>query len=139
MSVNQLNYNGEVKFGDDYLAKAQSVPQNTSADGNGGVFQYLGQAQGSIEIVAKVNTQIGLADTKVLTVKLQHSDDNSSFTDLATLYTKTASGAETIAAGTELARYIVPTNAKRYIKAVLTTTDATGTGKVDIFTVYLAR
>ncbi|MDQ7818837.1 MAG: hypothetical protein RDU14_17550 [Melioribacteraceae bacterium] len=139
MSVNQLNYNGEVKFADDYLAKAQSVPQNTSADGNGGVFENLGQAQGSIEVVAKVNAEIGLADTKVVTVKLQHSDDNSSFTDLATLYTKTASGAETIPAGTELARYIVPTNAKRYIKAVLTTTDAAGTGKVDIYTVYLAR
>lgn len=139
MSINQLNYNGEIKFADDYLVKAQSVPQNTSADGNGGVFENLGKVQGSIEVVAKVNTEIALADTKVLTVKLQHSDDNSSYSDLQTLYTKTASGAETIAADTELARYIVPTTAKRYIKAVITTTDAAATGKLDVYTVYLAR
>ncbi len=139
MSINQLNYNGEVKFADDYFATAQSVPQNTSANGNGGVFESLGQTQGSIEVVAKVNTQIGLAAVKVITVKLQHSDDNSTFTDLQTLYTKTTVGAETIAAGTELARYIVPTSAKQYIKAVLTTDDAAATGKVDIYTVPLAR
>jgi hypothetical protein len=139
MSVNQVNVGGILKADDSYLAKAQTIPNNTSADGNGGSFQGLNATLGGVEVVVEVNTQIALADTKVLTVKLQDSADNSSFADLVTLYTKTASGAETIAAGTVLKKYIVPTNARKYIKAVITTTDTGQTGKIDAFLNYLAR
>lgn len=139
MSVNELNLGGEIKFADDYLAKAQAVPQNTSADGNGGVFENLGQVQGSLEVVVKVNTGIVITDTKIVTVKLQDSADNSSFADFETLYTKTASGATTVAAGTELKRFIIPKTMKRYSKAVLVSNDAGVTGKVDIYLNYIPR
>lgn len=139
MSVNELNLGGEIKFADDYLAKAQAVPQNTTADGNGGVFENLGQTQGSLEIVVKVNTAIVITDTKVITVKVQDSADNLSFADYETLYTKTASGATTLAVGTELKRFIVPKTMKRYSKAVLVSNDAGVVGKVDIYLNYIPR
>ncbi len=131
-------YNHILKADDSYLAKAQAVPQNTSADGNGGAFDLSG-AMGGVEIVAQVNEDVGLADAKFFTVKLQHSDDGSSYSDLATLYTVTASGATTIEAETILGRFLPPNDCKPYIKAVLVTDDAAASGKVDVFVALLPR
>lgn len=135
-------YDHDLKVYGGYLAKAQTVPQNDSADGNGGGQQISG-TQGGIEVIAKVGaTALGLADTKVFTIALQQSSDNGvadAYAALHTLYTVTASGATVVAAGTELGRFIIPTNAERYIKAVLTSDDAAMTGTVDIYPVYLPR
>lgn len=131
-------YNHDLKFYGQYLAKAQSLPQNDSADGNGGEF-HLAELQGGIEIVVKVNSAITLADTKVLSVKLQHKASGGSYADLATIYSKTASGATTLAAGTVLARYILPTDTADLLKAILTTTDASAAGKLDVYPRLLAR
>lgn len=136
---NQVNVGGMVRADDSYLAKAQAIPNNTSADGNGGSFQGLGGTLGGVEVVVEVDAEVSLADTKVLSVKLQDSANNSSFADLATIYTKTASGATTLSAGTVLARYIVPTSARKYIKAVITTTDTGESGKLNVFLNYLSR
>jgi hypothetical protein len=140
--ANQINNGGLVRSAEDYLALDQTVPQNTNADGNGGARE-ISNALGALEVVAEVGSvALGLADTKVLTVKLQSSNDNGvgdAFADLVTVYTKTASGAEVVAAGTELGRYIVPTGAERYIKPNIVSTDAAGTGKVNVFLNYLPR
>lgn len=131
-------YKNIAKFDNDYLAKAQALPQNTSADGNGGSFRLAGML-GAIGLVGKVNAEISLADTKVLTVKLQDSADNTTFADVVTLYTKTASGATTIAADTELFRYIPTSSLRTFAKVVITTTDTSAAGKVDVFQSYNAR
>lgn len=141
MSANQLTLNGTLKSADDYLAKAQSLPQNASADGNGGSFESS-DTQGSLQVIAEVNSQITLADTKTLGVKIQQSKDNGvsdAFADLETLYSLTSDGGSVIAAGTELGRFVIPTNAERYIKAVLTTDDAAAAGKVDLYVDYIPR
>ena len=62
-----------------------------------------------------------------------------SFTALQTLYTKTASGATTLAAGTELARYVVKPSDPLYVKAVAVNNDATLTGKIEAYIRYIAR
>lgn len=138
--INELDLGGIARSDDDYLAKEQATPQNTSADGNGGSFEISG-TEGAIEVVAEVGADaLDLSDTKVLTIKLQDSADNSSFDDLATIYTITASsGSGAIAAETELARFVIPSDARRYIKAVITTDDADVGGKINIFQNYLAR
>lgn len=140
--ANEVNLGGVLRHAEDFLAKAQTLPQNTSADGNGGSFQ-LSDTIASVEIVAVANTAIALADTENLTIKLQQSTDNGvadAFADLSTIFTLTAAGGNgAIAAGTELGRAIVPLDAERYIKAVLVSDDAALTGKVDVFAVYLPR
>jgi len=139
MPANALTINGIVKSDDDYLAKAQALPKNASADGNGGSFEISG-TEGAIEVVIEVTTIFSVADLKTITLKLQDSADNAAFADLATIYAWTGAGAaNTSAVGTELGKYIIPTSARRYIKAVLTTDDAAGTGAIDIFQNYLAR
>ncbi|HOV14949.1 MAG TPA: hypothetical protein PK771_11735 [Spirochaetota bacterium] len=136
---NLKGINGYLVEEGSYLAKEQALPLNKSADGNKNVCDFSG-TNGSIEVIAKVTADISIADTKALTLKLQHSDDGSSYYDLATLLTVTASGAAyTALKGYELAKYIIPENAKKYIKAVLTTTDASAVGSVSIFGHYIPR
>lgn len=136
---NQVNLNGVLKSADDFLALDQTIPSNSSADGNGGSFD-LGNTQGALEVVAEVGSvALAITDTKVFTIKLQDSADSSSFADLATVYTITAaSGSGAKAAGTLLGKLIVPSTARRYVKAVLTTDNA-DTGKVNVFFTYIPR
>lgn len=136
--ANQLNYNGIIRSDADYMAKAQTLPQNDTADGNGGSFEYA-NTQASLEVIVIVNEEITLTDLKSLTIKLQDSADNSAFADLQTLYTKTSSGGDTIPADTELGRFVLPTTTKRYVKVVLISDDVAIAGKVDIFPTYLPR
>jgi hypothetical protein len=121
------------------LANAQALPLNTSADGNEGPLK-VGGAMGALELLVRVNAAIGIADTKALTVKLQHRDGADAFVDLATIYTITAAaGSGALAKGKELARFALPSTVKDEIKAVISTTDAAATGKIDILPVYLPR
>lgn len=121
------------------LANAQALPQNTSADGNEGPLK-VGGALGAFEVLVRVNAAITVADTKALTVKLQHRDGSDAFADLATIYTITAAaGSGSLAKGKELARFALPSTVKEEIKAVITTTDAAAAGKIDVLPVYLPR
>lgn len=121
------------------LANAQALPQNASADGNEGPIKASG-TNGAIEIVVRVNAAITVADTKTLTVKLQHRNGADAFADLATIYTKTyAAGNGAIAKNTELARFVLPSNVKDDVKVVITTDDAAAAGKLDVIPTYLAR
>ncbi len=139
---NQVNLNGILKSDADFLAKDQTVPQNTSADGDGGSFD-LGKTNGSLQVVVEVGSvDIEIADTKAISVKLQQSSDDGdsdAFADLQILYSLTSSGGDTLAAGTKLAEYTLPEDAERYIKAVVTTTDAAAVGKINVFLTYLPR
>lgn len=136
---NEVNLDGLLKSADDFLALDQTIPSATSADGNGGSFD-LGNTQGSLEVVAEVGSvALAITDTKVFSIKLYDSADDSSFAELATVYSLTAAGGNgAIAAGTELGKLIVPSNARRYVKAVLTTDNA-DTGKVNVFFTYVPR
>ena len=132
-------YDHELKIHGDYLAEAQDLPQNDSADGNGGEFFYKGTL-GGVEVVAKVRTEVTLADTKTMSLKLQEAEaEGGSYSDLATVYTATASGETTLAAGLELGRFVLPSDFKGRIKAVLVSDDAAVTGKVDLYPVLLPK
>jgi hypothetical protein len=130
--------NGDLKFNDQIFAKAQTVPQTDSADGNGGSFQ-MSDCQNAFNVKVVANTNIVVIATESFTVELHDSADDVTFAKLNTLYTVTAGvGNTTITAGTEMAEIPLPANAKRYVKAVITS-EGLNTGKIDIFPVYVAR
>jgi hypothetical protein len=137
---NQVNLSGIVISDDDFLAKDQTIPSNTTADGNGGSFDIGNSQEGSFEIVAKVGSvPLAITDTKIFTIALHDSADNSSFTALATIYTITAAGGNGAkAVGTILGKLVIPSSVRRYVKAVLTTNNA-DTGKVSVFFTLLPR
>jgi hypothetical protein len=121
------------------LVNAQDLPKNTSVDGNEGPLN-VGGLLGGIELVVRANTAITIADTKSLTVAVQHRDGSDAFGALATAYSLTAAaGSGSIAKGTELARYALPSTVKDEIKVVTTTTDPAATGKLDVLPSYLPR
>ena len=128
----------ELKSAQDYLFNDTTVTANATLTGDANL---VGGAQAALEIVVNVGSvAIALADTKVLTISLTGSDtETGSFTALQTLYTKTASGATTLAAGTELARYVVKPSGPLYVKAVAVNNDATLTGKIEAYIRYIAR
>lgn len=128
----------ELKSAQDYLFNDTTVTANATLTGDA---HLVGGAQASLEIVVNVGSvAIALADTKVLTISLTGSDtETGSFTALQTLYTKTASGATTLAAGTELARYVVKPSDPLYVKAVAVNNDSALTGKIEAYIRYIAR
>ncbi|WP_461209921.1 hypothetical protein [Desulfocurvus sp. DL9XJH121] len=131
-------YEHKVKVHGQYLAKAQDMPQNASAAGNGAVVR-LGGTMGGIEIEAKVVEALALADTKVASIIVEHSSDGSSFSTLGTLYSVTAAGAITVAAGTVLGRMVLPTDCKDFVRCTLTTDDEAADGSVSVYPTYLPR
>jgi len=123
----------------EYLAKDHDLPQNASEDGNGAVLDVSGSL-GGVEVVAEAAAEITLADTKTLTISLEHKDDaDAAYVALGTVYGLTSDGGDTIAAGTELGRFVPPSDVKENLKAVLATDDAAASGKVSVYTSYLAR
>ncbi len=123
------------------LATAQVVPQNKAVIGNSGPIEVDG-ISGSIEILALVNEAITIADSKKITITLEHSDTglDSSWSILGTLYTLTASsGSGSLAKNTELDRFALKSTVKRYLHAKIMTDDSSATGSLDILPVYLPR
>ena len=101
-----------------------------------GVSSAINVKGGMIEVIGIAVTELTVKDTKELTIKMTDSADNVTFAEIylgSILYTKTASGDETIAADTELFRWVVPTNIEDHIKAAITS-DSTNVGTIDIYT-----
>lgn len=116
-----------------------TVPQNATV--SSGPVLCMGVTNDGIEVIVEVgDTEIALADTTTLEVKLfEHDTEGGAGTEFATIYTKTASGAETLDAKAELARYAIATDKKRWISAQVSTTDAAATGTINVFPVYIPR
>lgn len=131
-------YNHTLKVHGENLAKDMTLPANTSAVGNGIVMNFAG-ALGSQEVVVEVAEDVALADTKSLTVLLEHRDKGGTFELLGEVCSLTAAGAQGYKAGTVLGRFIPPSDCKVETRAVVTTDDAAVSGKIDIYPHYLAR
>ena len=123
--------------GEQYMT-AVTVPANTTTNGSS-ILNTIGAVSGAIEVKVVANTDIVISDTKVVSVVLEDSADNITFTTYATIYTVTASGATTVDADTVLALFVLPSDIKKYTRVSVTTNDAGVTGKVDGFPVYLPR
>ncbi len=121
------------------LANAQALPKNTSVDGNEGPLEVSG-TNGAIEVVARIHADATIANAKTLTVKLQHSDDGVTFSDLGVVGALTAAaGSGALPADTELGRFALPSNVKEYLKTVIVTDDPAAVGKIDVIPTYLPR
>jgi len=120
------------------LATAQTLPQNASVDGNEGPLKLSG-ILGAVEVVVRANTALTIADTKTLSVKVQHRDGADSYTDLGTVSFTASGGSGAMAADTELGRFALPSTVKADVKVVISTTDAAAAGKIDVIPTYLPR
>jgi len=132
-------YKHHLKVYDEYLAKAQALPQNTTADGNGALLRVKG-AMGGVAATAQINTALTLAAGKQLSVKLyQDPGETGVFEYLADLCTASGANANLSNVGHILGQYVFPETLAGPVKATLTTDDGSAAGKLDIFLEYLAR
>jgi len=128
----------DIKAADSIYYNAVTVPANTNTDSTA-LRTEVEAIQGAQSVYVKVDTDIVITDTKVVTVIVEDSADNITFTQLAELYTVTASGETTLDAGGILAQYVLPDNAKAYTRLNVATDDTGVVGKLTAYLRYLPR
>ena len=93
--------------------------------------------KGVLEIIGKISREIIIKQDTEFSIKFQHSDDDSTFSDIHTgarqYYLKPASDT-TITVDTELFRFVVPSDCKDYIKPYITSS-VNHSGGIDIYVV----
>jgi hypothetical protein len=88
----------------------------------------------------EVSAAIDIADATTITIQVDHADaKDGSYTKLADIYSVTASGATNIAAGEELANFVLPDSSKAWTRVTVATTDAAATGSITGYLHYLPR
>lgn len=133
MYKHTLRVNGE------YLAKAQPLPSNANAVGNGGSIK-AGSTMGAVEVVMAAVDEVSIPASTLLTVQFEGSDDNSNFALMPVNYALTTSaGVTTYKKGEEFARLPVPSNAPKHVRCRIATDKAGVTGTVDVFCDFLPR
>jgi hypothetical protein len=129
-------YDHILKVHDEYLAKAQALPQNADAEGNGRVLCFAG-ALGSQEVVAQADTGVTLAAGATLSVTLEQRDKGGAWEPLGTVCALT--GPLSLEAGAVLGRFIPPSDTRAETRALLASTDPAAQGNLSVYPHYLAR
>ena len=132
-------YRNMLRVQDEYLAKTQALPRNTTATGNGGA-RRAGSQMGAFEVVVVATAATTIADGKSLTLALEDSADGTAFAPLAVSFKRTVSGgARTWKPGDVLGRVPLPSDCRSWVRAVMGTDDASAAGTVDIVFDYMPR
>ncbi len=132
-------YKHSLKSADDYLAAAQTLPQNASAAGNAGARDFC-RAQGALEVTVAAHADILLAQGTNLSLGLEHSDDGQAFAPAGGDVVLTAQGAPLLLdEGRIVCRLAVPSDLKRHARLRIATTDPAASGSLDAWLEYLAR
>lgn len=129
-------YDHILKIHDEYLAKAQPLPQNASAEGNGRVLDFSG-GLGSQEVVAQADTPVTLAGGATLSVTLEQRDAGGAWEPLGTVCA--LAGPLALEAGAVLGRFIPPSDTRAQTRALLASTDPAAQGSLSVYPHYLAR
>lgn len=121
------------------LSSAQALPNNASADSTN-VVDYGGNSGGLAKIVVKANTDIAIANGKVLTITASYGSTSTPTDTLdKVIFTKTAAAAGfSYAAGDTIVEEIIPDSLPdnyRFLKLSYTTTGNESTEKVDAYVV----
>ncbi|MFV0421684.1 hypothetical protein [Oleidesulfovibrio sp.] len=131
-------YNHTLRINGEFLASAQQMPANTQVTGNGGVSR-AGSMCGAAEVVVKAVAPVTLAAGKSFTLHLEHGDAEDSLSVMPVAFTRQYTDGLNATAGDIIARLPVPSDAGRYVRALLGTDDAAASGTVDVFMDFIPR
>lgn len=124
----------------DYLATAVNIASGTDPITALITSVNVQDGKGVIEILGKAKTALTIKDGKTLSIKIYDSADDVTFAEIHNgqrVFYRAASGSDiSIAAGTELFRWVVPSDSEDYVKSLIAS-DATNSGTIDIYTVSL--
>lgn len=112
----------------DRIFDGEALPANTSAVS--AVFDF-GKTLDALELVGVVDTELGLAGATTGSIVVAWDEDPAgAFANTQTVYS--VAGATTVAAGTELFRYVADHKKPVYYKVTVATTDAAATGTFSV-------
>ena len=132
-------YNQKLRVNGEYLAKAQTVPVNTTAAGNSGPIR-ADNTMGGLELQIVAATAIAISAGKSLTVNLLDCDtQGGTFATLPQSFKATYASAKSFKAGELIGVLPLPSTCRQFVKVSLTTDDTAPTGTVDIFAGYNPR
>jgi hypothetical protein len=99
----------------------------------------IGNKLGMLACAITAKTAVAIAAGKKVTVSFQHADSNTgTYSDHST-HTVTLANALNVGPGGIVARVVLPPDARRWLKAVVSCDDTAATGSVNVFVEYLAR
>ena len=124
-------YDHTLKVDNEYLLESYDITGGDTTSSS----LYLGGSQGGIEVQALVENALQFDG---LTITLEHSDDDSSFSTLATLYDNTGNTDATESAGAVLERYTLPQDCKPYVRVAVTVASG-DSGTITVIPAYVAR
>ena len=132
-------YNQHLKVHGEGLAKAQILPKNSEAVGNGG-FQRAGSMMGAAEIIVQAASLVNLGAGKSLSVFVDYSEDMQSVSPSPCSFKLSAGvGAKSWELGETMARIPLASDAGRYVRLRISTDDAAASGTFDASFDYLPR
>ncbi len=132
-------YDHQLRIYGEYLAQAQALPKNARAVGNGG-GQRAGSLMGAAEAVMRAASPAALAAGKSVSLLFEDSDDNETFRQMPVSFKYTGGPSPTAwEKGCVVGRLPLPSDCRRYVRAVLETDDASASGSVDVNFDYLPR
>lgn len=91
----------------------------------------------AVEVEVVIPAMAALADTKNLVIKLQHSTDNSTFSDVDPLTQTTVTGAGGVGNAAKTVRFRLPSNINRYVQFTQTEDAAGGNITASVITYRL--
>lgn len=136
--IKQYTMGTDIKFADSYIENGTALPNNTNYTSDS---IELGLVQSGLSLKVVANGAVVIANTKILTIELYHSADNSSFALAKTLlsYTNSTGGSVTRATGYEFVNFVPGDDIYQYVKVKVTTDSDLSAYKYDAYLHYEAR
>jgi hypothetical protein len=136
--IRDYTMGSDVKFSDSYIEQASALPKNTSYTSDS---IELGLVQSALSLKVVANTEVVIANTKILKIELYDSADNITFALAKTLldYTDASGSSTTRAIGYEFVNFVPGDDIKRYVKIKVTTDSDLSAYKYDAYLRYEAR
>lgn len=132
-------YKHRQRVNGEYLAKAQTIPQNSSVAGNSGPIRAH-NTMGGLELLAVAKTTLTLAATKSITITISDCDtETGTYVALPQVFKATYASGKVFAADDLIGVLPLPSTCRQFVKVTIATDDAAATGTLDIFSGYLPR
>lgn len=138
MDIKDFNFQKELKFADSYIEQATALPNATNYTSDS---IDLGQNQAALGLKVVANTDVVIANTKILKIELYDSADDVTFALNQVLldYTDASGSSTTRAIGYQFVDFVPSKKVKKFIKLKVTTDSNLSAYKYDAFLYYNAR
>lgn len=133
-------YKHTLTIANQYLAKNQELPKNTTQEGNGSPLCIGNGLGGIIELIMVAETPCTLPSSSSITLELLESDtEGGNYEKAPVSSTIRSTGEKKWGVGEYIMRLPLSSYGKAFVKASITTSNASTAGTISIIPSYLPR